>query len=275
MKLGVIGVGNMGGTILKAAIQSNFIKAYDTMIYDVSEEQTAKMTEAYPLIVAENLAQLAKESECILLAVKPQYMHGVLDGIQKYTRNKRVISIAAGWSMDMLTDALGRDNSAQVLRVMPNTPALIGAGCTALCEETTFNKVALKWAKDLFTCLGMVQIVPERLFDAVVAVSGSSPAYVYMFIEAMADGAVKLGMPRAMAVQAAAQAVLGSAKMVLERGEHPAKLKDDVCSPGGTTIEAVQVLEKSGFRGIVMDAMDACAAKNKKMSAAYDRRRQS
>ena len=156
---------------------------------------------------------------------------------------------------------------------MPNTPALVGEGYTAFCEETTFNGPSLKWAKGLFSCLGMVQSFPESLFDAVVATTSSSPAYVYMFIEAMADGAVKLGLPRKVAIQAAAQAVLGSAKMVLCSGEHPAQLKDNVCSPAGTTIEAVGVLEKSGFRGIIMNAMDACAQKNRKFAQAYERRK--
>ena len=174
--------------------------------------------------------------------------------------------------MAMLTDILGRENGVQTLRVMPNTPALVGAGFTAICEENTFSKASLGWAKELFATLGVVQVLPESLFDAVVAVSGSSPAYVYMFIEAMADGAVRLGMPRKMAIQAAAQAVLGSAKMVLATGEHPASLKDNVCSPGGTTIEAVQSLEKNGFRGAVLEAMDACARKNRKMTTPADRR---
>lgn len=275
MKLGVIGAGHMGSTILRAAFQHNYVKSYETTIFDVNEEQVKAITGAYPMIVAESNIQLAKECECILLAVKPQYIRGVLDEIQKYIRNKRIISIAAGWSMDMLLDVLGKDCSVQVLRVMPNTPALVGEGFTALCEETTFNKLALNWAKGLFGCLGTVQVIPERLFDAVVAVSGSSPAYIYMVIEAMADAAVELGMPRSIAIQAAAQSVLGSAKMVLETGEHPAKLKDDVCSPGGTTIEAVHVLEKAGLRGAVMDAMSACAQKNRKIAAAYERRRQS
>ena len=268
MNVGFIGVGNMGSAIMKCAFQSGFLKAYESMIYDVDPQQLNAVKELYPVQIAQNNLQLAKECECIILAVKPVYMKGVLDEIQRYVRNKRIISIAAGWTMSMLSELLGRDNGAQILRVMPNTPALIGCGYSALCEENTFNKPMLQWAKDLFSCMGVVQIVPERLFDAVTAVSGSSPAYVYMFIEAMADGAVKQGMPRNMAIQAAAQAVLGSAKMVLETGEHPARLKDNVCSPGGTTIEAVEALEKNGFRGAVLSAMDACAQKSRKMSLA-------
>ena len=272
MKVGFIGAGNMGGAIMRGAFQHGFLKPYETMVYDVSEQQLASVTAVYPIHVSESNVQLARECEFLILAVKPVFLRGVLDEIQKDVHKKKIISSAAGWSMAMRTEALGRENSAQVLRVMPNTPALVGAGYTAICEEHTFNKAALAWAKELFSTLGMVQVLPERLFDAVVAVSGSSPAYVYMFIDAMADGAVRLGMPRKMAIQAAAQAVLGSAKMVLDTGEHPDALKDNVCSPGGTTIEAVHALEKNGFRGIVMEAMDACARKNRKMSTPPDRR---
>lgn len=273
MKVGFIGAGNMGGAIMRGAFQSGFLTPYETMVYDVSEKQLEALTSAYPVNVAQSNAHLAKECEWIILAVKPIYLRGVLEEIRKYTHNRKVISIAAGWTMDMLTEVLGKENSAQVLRVMPNTPALVGEGYTALCEETTFTKTAMQWAKELFSTLGMVQVLPERLFDGVVAVSGSSPAYVFMLIEAMADAAVKQGIPRTMAIQAAAQAVLGSAKMVLETKEHPAVLKDNVCSPGGTTIEAVEALEKAGFRAAVMEAMDVCAQKNRKMAAVQESRR--
>lgn len=266
--VGFIGAGNMGCAIMKGAFQNGFLRPYETMVYDVSETQLASLKSSYPVNAAESNVQLAKECEWIILAVKPIFMRGVLEEIKRYIHNKKIISIAAGWTMSMLTEAIGKENSAQILRVMPNTPALVGEGFTALCEENTLNKPSMQWAKELFSNLGMVQVLPERLFDAVVAVSGSSPAYVYMFIEAMADAAVKLGMPRKLAIQAAAQAVLGSAKMVLDTKEHPAALKDNVCSPGGTTIEAVEVLEKGGFRGVVMEAMDACAQKNRQMMAA-------
>lgn len=173
--------------------------------------------------------------------------------------------------MAMLTEALGRENSAQVLRVMPNTPALVGAGYTAICEEHTFNKAALAWAKELFSTLGMVQVLPERLFDAVVAVSGSSPLRLHVYRChgrrcGAAGYAQKNGHPGSRAGGS------GLRKMVLDTGEHPDALKDNVCSPGGTTIEAVHALEKNGFRGIVMEAMDACARKNRKMSTPLDRR---
>ena len=172
--------------------------------------------------------------------------------------------LIAGWTVEKLHASFGP--GCQLLRVMPNTPALVGAGYAALCAETTLEPADLEWAKRLFGTLGKVEVLPERLFDAVTAVTGSSPAYVFMFIEAMADAAVRLGMTRPMAIEAAAQAVFGSAKMVLDTHQHPAVLKDQVCSPAGTTIEAVQALEKGGFRSAVMEAMAACADKSQAMA---------
>lgn len=264
MKIGFIGAGNMGGAILKGAIQSGFLSASEAMIYDLNA-QLVKQWGNEGITCAKNNAELAQNCDWIVLAVKPVFLQGVLDEIKPFLNGKRVISIAAGWSVQMLKNAMG-DTDAKLLRVMPNTPALVGAGVTALCEETTLDAESFVWAQKLFATLGVVQIIPERLMNAVIAVSGSSPAYVFMFIDAMADAAVKLGMPRAMAIESAAQAVLGSAKMVLETGTHPAILKDNVCSPGGTTIEAVQVLEEGGMRAAVIKAMVACAEKNQQMT---------
>ncbi len=266
MKIGWIGAGNMGGAILKGALKSGYLRADEVMVSDVDTALLKRWEEEFHVVTAKGNAQLAQACDWILLAVKPIFLGGVLEEIKPYLQNKRVISIAAGWSVEMLQDAM-RDCDVQLLRVMPNTPALVGAGSIALCEETTLDPEAFQWAKGLFETLGVVQVIPQRLMDAVIAVSGSSPAYVFMFIDAMADAAVKLGMTRAMAIQSAAQAVMGSAKMVLETGEHPAALKDQVCSPGGTTIEAVQVLEETGMRASVMEAMIACAEKNQQMTA--------
>ncbi len=268
MKFGLIGAGNMGGTILKSAINKGYIAQEDAIVYDVAAAQTQRLCSHYPAVtVAESNLQLAQEADCILLGVKPVFLSGVLEEIRPYVQGKAIISIAAGWSMNMLNNGLGADHGAMVLRVMPNTPALVGEGYTALCEETTLSADWMEWAKGLFDCLGKTAIVPERLFDAVIAVSGSSPAYIYTLIDAMALGAVKQGMPRAMALEAAAQAVLGSAKMVLETGEHPCKLRDDVCSPAGTTIEAVEVLKETGFEASIMAAMEAAADRNREMTA--------
>ena len=269
MKIGFIGAGNMGGAILKGALKNGFLHAEDVTIFDLNKQLADKWEHENHVHIAASNEELVQTCECIVLAVKPVFLADVLAQIKPYLSGKKMISIAAGWSVQMLKAACGND--VQLLRVMPNTPALVGAGFTALCEETSFDAEMFEWAKKLFETLGVVQVVPERLIDAIIAVCGSSPAYVFMFIEAMADGAVKLGMPRAMAIEAAAQAVMGSAKMVLSTHEHPAVLKDQVCSPGGTTIEAVQALEEGGMRAVVMKAMVVCAEKNQQMTEKQNR----
>lgn len=266
MKLGFIGAGNMGGAILQGILTKEFIPAENVFIYDVNQDVCSKWHDQKGVSICESRRQLAEICEWIILCVKPIFMADVItDILTCLSGDKKVISIAAGWSVEMLNKAIG-ETHAKILRVMPNTPALVGEGVLAMCEETTFSDEDFCIAKKMFETLGVVQIIPERMIDAIIAVSGSSPAYVYMFIDAMADAAVKLGMPRQMAIECAAQAVLGSSKMILETKLHPAVLKDQVCSPGGTTIEAVQVLEEEGMRSAVIKAMVACAEKNKQMT---------
>ena len=263
MKLGFIGAGNMAGAILQGAIVKGFLLPDEIMVYDIDSAQYTKIHALFPAVkTAESVAELVAACDYVVLAVKPIYLEPVLREIQPHIRGKRIISIVTGWSFADLTQILDEQSGGMLLRVMPNTPVMVNEGFTALCEETTFDEASLCFANQLFQTLGKTEIVPERLFGAVIATCGSSPAYVYMFIEAMADGAVRLGMPRKMAYQAAAQAVRGAAKMVLETGQHPGKLKDDVCSPGGTTIEAVKVLEQKAMKGAVLAAMEACADKN-------------
>lgn len=266
MKLGFIGAGNMAGAIMGGVLEKGFLPASEIAIYDVNPDQCSRMREQYAIRVALSQEELIRQCEFIVLAVKPVYLRGVLESAAPFANGKRFLSIAAGWTSSMLTQVLDANSGAQVLRTMPNTPALVGAGFTALCEQNSLDAEAFAWAKELFKTLGEVAVLPETLFDAVIATTGSSPAYVFMFIEAMADGAVAQGMPRALAYRAAAQAVYGAAKMVLETGEHPAALKDMVCSPAGTTIEAVATLERTGFRSSVMEAMQACATKSRQLS---------
>ncbi len=175
-----------------------------------------------------------------------------------------IVSIAAGKTIGYLREAFGRPE-CKLIRCMPNTPALVLAGCTGVCADDNVTEEELTQVLTLLRSFGTASVVSERLMDVVVGVSGSSPAYVFMFIEAMADEAVAAGMPRGQAYEFAAQSVLGSAKMVLETGRHPGELKDMVCSPGGTTIQAVKVLEEKGMRAAVMDAMEACIEKSKKL----------
>jgi pyrroline-5-carboxylate reductase len=180
-----------------------------------------------------------------------------------------VISVAAGKTLSMIETALMSINVAgklKVVRAMPNTPALVGEAMTAITPNANLNEEDIAKVKALFESFGQVEVVPESMMNAVIGVSGSSPAFIYMLIEAMADAAVVEGMPRAQAYKFAAQSVLGSAKMVLETGMHPGALKDAVCSPGGTTIAGVEALEQCGFRGTVMEGIRATVAKAEEMS---------
>lgn len=267
MKIGFIGAGNMATAIIGGMIAKHFLHPQDIAVYDISERQTAKLTALYPVQAAASQEELIADSEFVVLAVKPVYMKGVLHQASPYAGGKKFISIAAGWTVSMLTKALNHPD-ARILRCMPNTPLMVGEGFTALCEETSFSKEDVEWVKSLFGALGKAALLPERLFDAIVAISGSSPAYVFVFAEALIDAGIRLGLPRDIATIACEQTMLGAAKMLLETGEHPAKLKDMVCSPGGTTIEAIASLESSGFRSAVIQAATACAEKSKALSKA-------
>ena len=266
LKLGFIGAGNMGSAILRGLIAADYLTADDMAICDLNTRRLEELSDAYPgLTCTESDVELAEMCDMIVLAVKPHFMAEVIEHIREELNGKAVISIAAGWTVEQLTSAL-ESSGATCLRVMPNTPAMVGEGMTAMCEDTTFSEEDFEFAKGIFDSVGRTVVVPERLFDGVIAISGSSPAYVYMMIEAMADAGVKEGLYRNTAYELAAQSVLGSALMVLQSGTHPAALKDAVCSPGGTTIEAVEELERKGFRAAIMDAMKVCAQKSRDMS---------
>lgn len=264
--IGMIGAGNMGSAILRGIAETGYVKSNQMIVYDASKRRMSEIVEDIPGIhTAQDCLELAGQADLIILAVKPLYIREVIDEIRPSLNGKAVLSIAAGWTVSMLENAL-KNTGATYLRVMPNTPALVGEGMTALCDESTFSREDFEFAKGIFDAIGKTRVLPERLFDGVVAISGSSPAYVYMMIEAMADAGVREGLPRTYAYEMAAQSVLGSALMVLSSGTHPAALKDAVCSPGGTTIEAVEELERKGFRAAIMDAMKACADKSRAMA---------
>jgi pyrroline-5-carboxylate reductase len=269
MKIGCIGAGNMATAIIGGMIAKRFLMPEDIAVYDISEAQTAKAVAKYGVRAAASQKELIEQCEFLILAVKPVYMKDVLVQASPVAGGKKFISIAAGWTVQMLKAALNNPNAA-ILRCMPNTPLMVGEGFTALCEDTSFSKEDLAWARALFESLGSAVVLPERLFDAIVAVSGSSPAYVFVFVEALIDAGIKLGLPRDVATKACEQTVLGAAKMLLETGEHPARLKDMVCSPGGTTIEAIASLENNGFRNAIIQAASACAAKSKALARPSD-----
>lgn len=256
-RIGFIGMGNMGKALLKGALKSmsgdKFIFADKYAGSELEEELGIERA-------ADNITCVA-ESKYIFLAVKPQYFNELAEEIKGYIgKEKVVVSIMAGLTVDAIKNALCKD--ARVIRVMPNTPALVEAGMSGVCfNESLFNDEEIETVLNVFKACGRVRIVNESMMSAVTCVSGSSPAYVYMFIEALADSAVKYGLTRDMAYEMAAQAVLGAAKMVLESGEVPAILKDRVCSPSGTTIEGIAALEECGFRNAIFRATDKCYEK--------------
>ena len=257
MKLGFIGTGNMAGAIMGGIIKNQIFRPEEIIGADISEAGREKTKEAYGIEVTGDNRKAA-DSEVLILSVKPQYYADAIAEIKDCVRDDQlIITIAPGKTLAWLEEQFGKP--VKIVRTMPNTPALVGEGMTAACVNQYVTEEEKAYALKILSSFGKVELVPEHLIDAVVAVSGSAPAYVFMFIEAMADAAVAEGMQRAQAYEFAAQAVYGSAKMVLETGKHPGELKDMVCSPAGTTIEAVRVLEEKGLRSAVIEAMRACA----------------
>lgn len=263
--IGFIGSGNMGSAIIGGILKASFANTGRIIASDPVPDALDKVRKRFSIETTLSNEIVAKRSEVLFLAVKPQKFDEVISEIADHINPGCIIvSIAAGKTIASIEAAFGKE--IKLIRAMPNTPALVGEGMSALCGNKHVTDNELSQIRDIFCCFGKAEIVPESLIDTVIGISGSSPAYVYMFIEAMADAAVADGMPRAQAYKFAAQSVYGASKMVLETGEHPAALKDMVCSPGGTTIEAVAELEKGGFRSTVITAQRACVQKSKDMS---------
>ena len=258
MRLGFNGTGNMAGAIMGGIICNQIFSPEEIIGADISPAGRDRVKAEHGICVTESNQEAAREAEVLILSVKPQYYADAIAEIRDcVSEDQLIITIAPGKTLSWLQEQFGKP--VKLVRTMPNTPALVGEGMTAACKNSNVTEEEMEYALKILGSFGKVQVVPEHLIDAVVAVSGSSPAYVFLFIEAMADAAVAEGMPRAQAYEFAAQAVYGSAKMVLETGKHPGELKDMVCSPAGTTIEAVRVLEEKGFRSAVFEAMKACA----------------
>ena len=264
MKIGFIGLGDMASAMIGGILKKKLYSPEDLIGADKSEEAVKRAAETFHIHTTTDNIEVAEAADVLILAVKPQFFEGMIAEIKGAVgEDKLVISIAPGKTMEWLMDHFGKE--MKLVRCMPNTPALVGEGCTGFCTYSMVTEEEQETARKILESFGKAYPVPENLMDTVVGVSGSSPAYVFMFIEAMADEAVAEGMPRALAYEFAAQAVLGSAKMVLETGKHPGELKDMVCSPAGTTIQAVKVLEEKGFRAAVMDAMEACIEKSRNL----------
>lgn len=264
MRIGFIGAGNMSSAIIKGIISSGIVKKEDVFAADKFLPILEKVKTNYGINITEDNKEVVEKCDVIFLAVKPQFYNEVIKEISPFVKaTTTVVTIAPGQTLKNLEAAFGKE--IKIVRTMPNTPAMVCEGMTAVCANKKVTKEELEYICTLLNSIGKAEVVAEYMMDAVVGVSGSSPAYVYMFIEALADGAVMEGMPRDMAYKFAAQAVLGSAKMVLETGMHPGALKDMVCSPGGTTIEAVSILEERGMRSSVIEAIRGCVAKARKM----------
>lgn len=263
MRFGFIGAGNMAQAMIGGILKAKLVSKDEIIASAATQKTLDTIKDKFGVQTTLDNREIAK-ADIIFLAVKPVYCEQVLREIKdKLTKDRIIVSIAAGKTMAWLEEQLGKDT--KIVRTMPNTPALVGEGITAVCPNEQVTDKELTQVCEVLESFGKAEVIKESMMDAVIAVSGSSPAYVFMFIEAMADAAVAEGMPRAQAYQFAAQSVLGSAKMVLETGKHPGELKDMVCSPAGTTIEAVRVLEQTGFRGSVMECMKACADKSRNM----------
>ena len=251
--------------MLLGIINSQLIESSMINIYDINKGKAHQVAKEYGVIVCKNEVEVVKNSDIIILAVKPNTYDGLMFEIKDYiSSDKVVISIAAGKCISDMQEILGSE--AKIVRTMPNTPALVNEGMSALCPNDNITDIELHYVRKIFESFGKAEVVEEKLIDSVIGISGSSPAYVFMFIEAMADAAVLGGMTRDKAYKFAAQALIGSAKMVLETDKHPGELKDMVCSPGGTTIEAVRTLEANGFRSAIIEAIVSCMNKSKEMT---------
>lgn len=258
-KIGIIGVGNMGGAIATALCKNK----YDLILSNHSKKNLEKFEDFENVKTTTSNIEVVKEAHYIILAVKPNMYKKVIDEIKEFLSEDKVfISIAAGFTIKSLEELLP---SRKIVMTMPNTPAMVEEATTAICPNSLIEEKEVKDVVEIFSSFGIAQVLDEMYFPAFSGSCGCLPAYVYMFIEASADAAVLNGMKRQDAYKFIAQSVMGSAKMVLETNKHPGELKDMVTSPGGTTIEGVRALEDKGFRSSVMAAIDASVKKSMNM----------
>lgn len=263
-KISFIGGGNMAEAIIRGLLREDV--GVGISVAEINPRRRDELTAHFPNVrVLDDAAEAAQWGEVIVLAVKPQQAAAALDAIHNaVTPDKLVISIMAGIPTARIEENL--KPGCRVVRAMPNTPALIGAGATAVCSGRKASNGDLDLARQVFALTGSAVCVDEKQMDAVTGLSGSGPAYVFTFIEALSDGGVKNGLPRDVATQLAVQTVLGAARMLAETGDHPAVLKEKVTSPGGTTIAGLHALENGGFRGMVMDAVEAASNRSKELA---------
>ena len=251
-KLGFIGMGNMAGAIACGLVKSGFLKGEDMIAYDIMDSQLDKVKEL-GFMIASDEKEVVKESEIVFIGVKPQVVESVLLPLKELLKGKALISIVLGYDFEKYNEIL--DSSTRHVFVMPNTPALVLKGMSLIEEKHSLLLQEEEFVKNMFSSIGEIEIVPSHLMSAAGTLSGCGPAYIYMVIEALADGAVKEGVPRQMAYKLASQTILGAGSMQLETSLHPGVLKDQVCSPGGSTIKGVDALEKGNIRAAFINAI--------------------
>lgn len=265
MQLSVIGLGKMGSTLIQGILAAEILKPAQIVGCDLKVEERESNSNYGGIKTVNNNIAGVKGADVILLAVKPQVIEEVLKEIKEQIAGKLIISIAAGITIDDIKNKLPA--STRVIRVMPNTPALVKEGASAFTPGGQATEEDKQLVKEILTGVGKVIEVKEELMNTVTGLSGSGPAYVYLMIEALADGGVLKGLSRENSLQLAAQTVMGAAKMVLETGNHPGELKDMVTSPGGTTINGIEALESQGFRGILIDAVKKASERSEELNS--------
>jgi len=260
--LGLIGYGNMGSAIIKGLMSSNQYMPSDIHIVDADENKREEArTEGH--FVHDSVTALAEKADAVIIAVKPKDVPKILADLEGLTAEILIISIAAGITIPVIEAALP---DSPVIRVMPNTPCMVGAGVSVMSRGSKAGDEHVEAAGKILGAVGFVSEVPENLMDAVTGLSGSGPAYIAVMIDALSDGGVRMGLPRNMALKLAAQTVFGTAKMILEKGMHPSRLRDMVASPGGTTIEGIAALEANGFRSALIEAVEAATLRSEELS---------
>jgi pyrroline-5-carboxylate reductase len=265
-QLALIGGGNMGEAIMKGLIVADLVKPQQVTVTDIVEQRLIYLRETYGVRAMSDNAAAVTPADLIILAVKPQDIVPTIQSIASVVDGDQlVISIAAGVPTAKIEAAFGQ--SVRVVRVMPNTPALVLASAAALCAGRYATAADLETARALFDALGKTVVVSEALMDAVTGLSGSGPAYIFLLIEALADGGVKMGLPRQVALTLAAQTVYGSAKLLLETGRHPGELKDQVASPAGTTIAGIHALEARAFRSAIIEAVECATQRSRELGS--------
>ncbi len=261
-KLGILGLGNMGTALLDGILQQKLLSAKEIVGFDILTNRRKEIEEQFQ-IATRDLQEICDSAGLIILAVKPYDLTSLLGAVQHKLSDKVICSICAGITISDMENIIGTDK--KIIRVMSNTPLLIGEGASCLACNPNVIKSEKDFVLNLLQGVGLAFEIEERLMDAVTGLSGSGPAYVFLFLEALADGGVKAGLPRDLAMKLAAQTVLGAAKLLLTTEKHPGELKDMVTSPGGTTIEGIGVLEKNAFRSGVIEAVSEAAKKAQSM----------